>query len=587
MKNGKIYRRIGATALAATTLGSMVACGPQVVQSSNVEGKTKIYISLSSGGHGTDYFDKLIEDFMAKNPEYDKEYYIDYVFENKHKTLVEEELKKSPGEKQMYIMNQNAIVSLAYQGLLEDVSDVATMKVDSHDKTIAEKMYRYDEWKDIYSVYGEGLYALPYADSIMGFVYDHQMFLDNKWYNFAGAGDKTALTQQGITYREDGDKLYFVSSTSATNYKENDRILSAGKDGKYGTYDDGQPITEAEFDALVKKISLTTKTFISSGQIGSYAMFAVAAIFAQYAGIDNFESYFTYDSNGRPISFTDGTEEPLTLENGYKSTSMTDLYKAYEWLEKYFDTRESSKIAYNHRAVSDSTVNHTDTQSLFLTGYMNTTSNPQSAMLLEGAWWEYEARRTFQELGKLDASRGYGAREYRYMLLPNLDGQKNTKSVMATCECGSMFLPKDSNKERLAVTKAFLAYMASDEAVKTFTTITGCPMPYDVEFTAQEQAKLTPFTRNMMELYYDSENVDIVRPPLLTLSSPLAYASSRGEMGAYLFCPRFDGSINDQPFKTVRTYNLDKVKTGLQDVYKASDWATFIAEAKQEGFFKA
>ena len=566
----------------AGTMTFSIACGPTMKPTD--DGKTKILVSLYAGGHGTAYFDQLIAAFMDKNPEYAEKYVIDYVAEKKHASLVEEELKENPGYKQMYIMAQNDIVSLAYQGLLEDVSDVVGAKYNGESVTLKDKMYSYNEWQSIYSVRGQGLYAMPYADSIGGWVYDHDMFVENNWYSFAGEADKSALTAQGISFTDEEGKLYFTSSTKSTNYEQGDRILTAGKDGKYGTYDDGQPITEAEFDAMVKKISLTAKPFISSGQIGSYAQYIISALVGMYGGVDQWNTYFTYDSKGVEYEMVDGTKEAITIENGYKVNGFASIYKAYEFIEKYFDSSETAKAKYTHPVTSDGSVNHQDTQSLFLLGYKDEQTNPMSAMLLEGAWWEYEARATFTALGKVDADRGYGKREYRYMLYPNLEGQVNDKTVFSAGESGVMIVAKDENKERLQVTKDFLGYMASDEAVKIFTKVTGCPMPYNVEFTDEDKKDLTPFARNMTELYYDSENIDIVRPNFAMLWSPLQYTSDRGSFD--YFVPKINGVTQAQPYKTVRTYTLDQIKTGLPQFFNATDWASWIKQAQDEGFYQ-
>lgn len=579
MKISKICTKTIWLMMAGAMAVSVAACGPNVKKDPNA-GKTKILISFYAGGHGTDYFDKLIEDFMAKNPEYDANYAIDYVPEKKPSSTIEDECKAGI-QKQMYIMAQNDVVSLAYQGFLEDVSDVAASKVNGESVAVQDKMFRWNEWKNIYNVRGEGLYAMPYADSIGGWIYDHDMFLENNWYNFATSADKEALTAQGITYTEEMGKLYFTSCTEKTNYEEGDRILTAGKDGKYGTYDDGQPITEKEFDDMVKKISLTAKPFIASGKVGSYAQWIISALVGQYGGVDLWDSYFTYDSNGKEYEFTDGTKGAITVKEGYKVGGLKAIYQAYEWVAKYFNATNAEK--YTHFATSSGTATHLDTQSYYLLGYKDVETNPMSAMLLEGAWWEYESRTTFEALGKIDKSRGYGARDYRYMLLPDLEGQVNEKSVFTTAESGAMIVTKDSNKERLEVTKAFLGYMASDEAVKVFTTYTGCPMPYDVEFTDADYAKMTPFAKNMAELYYDTENIDLVRPNFATLWSPLAYTSDRGVYDYFL--PVINSIKKTEPFKTVRENSLSAIKKGLADFYTKSNWDKWLSQSQKQGFY--
>ncbi len=561
-----------------------VSCGPAVIPDDS-EGKTPIKISLYGGGHGTEYMDVLIAKFLEAHPEYKENYKISYEEEKLHAGLIQDELEAGYGEKQIYVMSHNDFVHFIYSDYLEDLSDVAEMKVDGEDKpALKDKMTRYEEWQSIYSNKGEGLYAMPYAESVMGFVYDHELFVNSGWYEFASeAVDGAALKKQGISYTEQNGKLIFQSSTGKVNYKQGDKILTAGKDGKYGTYDDGQPQDVAAWDNMIRKISVGNKAFIASGKVGSYASHIVSALFAQYSGIDAYNTYFTYDSKGEPVALAEGTQAVITLENGYKVNSMEGVYKAYEFLSKYFDSRQQSNLISLHPAVEDGTQNHRDAQNLFLLGYQKAQSNPQSAMLLEGAWWEYEARSMFETVGKLDANRAYGKRDYRYMLLPELDGQVSTKSAISCCESGAMIVPKDSNKERLKVTKEFLAYMASDEALNIFLTMTGSLMPYRYTLTAEEEAKLTPFTRNMIELYSDSEHIDVVRPQIAALYSPISYAGGRDNT---YFQPRISGVALDQPFKIVREQSLDAIKTGLANYYTAADWASYIQRAKEQGFFK-
>ena len=589
MKLKRCLTTVLALALSAAAAFTVTACGPKVIPN-NTEGKTPINISLYGGGHGTAYMDVLIENFLTAHPDYAAEYYIDYDEEKLHAGLIQDELEAGYGETQMYVMSHNDFVHFIYSDYLEDLSDVAAMRVDGADKPdIKGKMVRYEEWQSIYSRNGQGLYALPYADSMMGFVYDHDLFVESNWYEFASeAEDGAALAEQGITYtvNEDGH-LLFQSATGTVNYEVGDRILSAGKDDKYGTYDDGQPQTVEDWDAMIRKIAATngSKAFISSGQIGSYATHIVSAFFAQYSGMDAFNTYFTYDSNGEKVKLANGEEVEITLENGYRVNAMEGVYKAYEFLSKYFDTRKSDPLVSLHPAVTDGTKNHMDTQNLFLLGYQQSATNPQSAMLLEGAWWEYEARSMFKTLEGLDADRGYGKREYRYMLLPDLaslGGKADGKSAISCCESGAIIVPKDSNKERLQVTKEFLAYMASDEAINIFLTMTGSIMPYTYSLTDEEYAELTPFTKNMIELYSDEEHVDVVRPQIAALYSPISYAGGRDNT---YFLPKINGIAIDQPFKAVRENSLDAIRDGLAAYHSQADWQGYIERAQEQGFF--
>ena len=284
---------------------------------------------------------------MNKNPEYDKLYTIDYIAEKSHSGIIYDELTSGYSDKQMYIMANNDFVSLAYADLLEDISDVAEMKPDgAAGKALKDKMIRYDEWQSIYSKYGEGLYAVPYADSIMGWVYDHDTFLEKNWYIYADLSEKQDIEAQGITCKEgsgiNSGLLEFVSSTVKNNYSAGDIILSRGKDGKYGIYDDGQPITVEEWEALIRRIGASgSKAFIAAGGVGSYAQHIISGLFAQYSGLDDYNTYFTYNSNGKIVKLNDGTETEINLENEYLVNGMEGIYKAYEFASKYYDARKN------------------------------------------------------------------------------------------------------------------------------------------------------------------------------------------------------------------------------------------------------
>ena len=184
----------------------------------------------------------------------------------------------------------------------------------------------------------------------------------------------------------------------------------------------------------------------------------------------------------------------------------------------------------------------------------------------------------FNSLATQDANRGYGKREYRFMLYPDMEGQVSEKSAISACESGAMIIPKDSNKDRLKVTKEFLAYMASDDALKIFLQTTGCLMPYELNLTDSEKEKLTPFCKNMIELYYDTENIEVVRPNVAQLYSPLAYTSER-PTNVY-FIPEINGIMVSEPLKAVREYSLSSIKTGLFNLYDSND-ANYIAQARR------
>ena len=246
-------------------LGSLffiTGCG-QLINPARKDGK-EILISVYNGGFGVDWIDPVIADFEADYPEYTVE------IEDRKRTVEEISNLIALGQQaDAYISCVADFHQEIYKGNLEDLSDILEMKVDGDDRTIASKVTNLDLWKKVASKDGEGIYMLPYEDSVLGFIYDHGKFVEMGLLYKAtnDSATKTALKNQKITFTESGTELIFKSSENRTNYKEGDVILRAGKDGKYGTYDDGQPITIDEWNKMFSLLDAYGNTVIYSGQV--------------------------------------------------------------------------------------------------------------------------------------------------------------------------------------------------------------------------------------------------------------------------------------------------------------------------------
>ena len=384
--------------------------------------KTQIYVGVYQGGFGTDYFEGLASRFMQAHPDYDAKYQIFPMYDKENDPVIASTIENGTGN-QLYLWSTNNYISTIYKDKLEDLSDILTYKVDGENGgTIGDKLYNKAMYQQTYSKFGQGMYALPFAETILGLTYDHQVFLENEFYEFATANaDGAALAAQGIQYTVSGNKLVFSSATDEVNYKVGDYILTAGQDGKYGTYDDGQPTTVAGFEAMLAKITgASMKAFISAGSltVTDYTRSVLASLVAQYAGQKAFEAYYTLDSKGESVALQDGQSAVITKENGYLVDSMQAIADAYTFYNKYFDPKDESSAYLSHSAVTDTNTNNLNAQSMFLLGYRQSAKNPQSAFLVEGNWWEYEARGVFNDFNKMgEEERGYGKREYRYLMI--------------------------------------------------------------------------------------------------------------------------------------------------------------------------
>ena len=296
--------------------------------------------------------------------------------------------------------------------------------------------------------------------------------------------------------------------------------LTKGKDGVAGTYDDGQPTNITEWDLMLgKMVDEGAYPFIWTGMYASdYFNTLPEALLAQYDGLENYMVAATYEG---VYTHANGTQETITPATGYKTIQTLAKKVVLEFIYKYL----VQNADYYHPAAKLNSVSHTDAQNYFILGYKKTASNPQSGMLYDGVWWENEARAAFKSLEKRgEKAYAYGTRDYRYMLFPNMEGQRGangdgTGSVIGVSENGSIYLKKQSDETKRTYAKEFIKYLVSDEVSRLFTKYTSGLRPYTYELTSEDKSAMTKFGINAYELYSDTANVKALRyQPTIRLS---------------------------------------------------------------------
>ncbi len=566
------------------------ACGKPEAEK---QGSGKLYpitVHLYKGGFGEEWLKQLSAEFNELYLK-DTDYEILYEATKDTPDTLLVNVEHGNSKYQLFINGENNIVEGIYKDLLADMSDIADAKVDGENNPdIKGKMNDYETWQSIYSKYGEGLYALPWDSSIVGLIFDHQLFVDNGYYTFATEADAAELEDEKIQFEvvELNDdartkRLVFKSSENSVNYKEGDYILSKGQDDTFGTYDDGQPTTEAEFESMVKRIKLSgVYPFIWGGNyIGAdYLNNVWQALFGQYEGEEDYYTFYKFDSNGKPVKFYDGTEKAITIKNGYEVQKMEGVKVAYEFFEKYFDYEDGQGAQWCHPHCSSASGSHFTGQDRFLLGYQHASTNPESAFLCDGNWWENEATAMFNTLE--DAGRGKGDREYRFLVLPELPGQASEKSWFSTCNSGTIFMPKDSNTERLKITKEFVKYILKTENLSRIAAMSGYVFNYQMELREEDKQKLTPFIKNVYELYEDTDRIEIAQTPINRYLSPLAYASDFDELGIYKPVVQGRNPLHTQD--VVRSFTIDEILSSFPN-WNETQWSHFISQAQNSGFY--
>lgn len=505
--------------------------------------RTQIFVSVYSGGYGHAWIETLATEFNASQEEFE-------VVIKTNKDLSDRiipALQAGTSEYDLYLTSNMPINDLIGMELAADISDVYDKDVDGNGTTIRQKI-KDQEFLTAYSDEAGKIYMVPFADSLAGFIYDHDLFMEKGLYNYQA---------DGVT-------------------------LTVGKDGVAGTYDDGQPTNLTEWQDMIDRIAvLGIEPFIVTGQFkNEYTQPIFEAAWAQYDGPSQYDLIYTY--NGTYTAPSTGVQTTITPATGYLTMDMEGKMKALEFLKTYL-----ANLSYQHPAIESTSYSHEDTQGLFITGYQKASANPESALLCDGVWWENEARNYFNNLSNMGVTdRGFGKREYRFMLLPAFDGQKGIDgtgkgSVLATNDHSNMFVKAQSDADRVRGAKDFLAYTLTDEALRMCTSTTGAIRPFKYQLSSEELANVTPFVKNALELYNDTDNIAIVRPIISHQKTPINYIAGVDKLST---------KIGSDP-QTINTltvllsYSAQQYFDGAKTVYNATTWAALYdsVRSKYEG----
>ena len=523
MKN----KRISVLGLLIPVLLVTPLCG---CSTNSFDSKTTIYIEPFSGS-GFGY--KWIEDLAAKWKEetgYTYNVLVDpssVVFAGTQLDQIASGISKTD----IFFGGEPEYKAGIYKNYFEDLTDLLDVKPDGENgKTIREKISNWDMWQKVGAkvVYdketnefkNEGLYMLPYTVTLSGLIFDYDSFAEKGLLIKAENTDavKNDLTEQGYTYHLEGNNIVFDSATVPTNYEEGEIIMRAGKDGKYGTYDDGQPITIAEFEELRNKIAASGGKPVVYSKQGMYFDSSAYAIIGQIGGDEQYEALVSFDTNGKELPLYDGSSTAITWENGYQAYQGIAIDKGIEFLYNNFFSNKTYVKADNY-------VN--DAQSDFISGL--TGGSNFYGFIEEGNWWENEASELFKSAHR-QGGKAFGEYDLRYLLWPEFEGQKGIDGTgHGTCmsgpEYGAIVVRKQDDADKLEAIKSLLSFVLRNDSMAKVNVDTGLVWGYDYDIPNELRANMTLFQKNCYEVYHDFENVKILCHRSDKLSCPFTYAS--------------------------------------------------------------
>lgn len=309
--------------------------------------------------------------------------------------------------------------------------------------------------------------VLPFEDTVTGFVVDWDLFVEQGWNDYNGI--------------------------------------------------DGMPATIYEFYDLLGRIRKKGYSgFIFSTGV-QYSKTIQPAVIAQVEGSDVWYDLFS-DYIGEYDFNEDGeitVDERITPNTAYKLIDTKGYEEAVNMAFKLFEQTDNGKTFYDPAVVNG--ISYGAAQQDFL---MSKETNTRIAMLIEGEWWENEARATFNAMSTNNDENAYGEREFRMMPIPSFDetngdpdDPSDDRYTLGTWTGGCAVVVNEKTvgddpvKQELA--KLWLQYQNSTEGLKCFTKHTSVTLPLEYELDEDELEELTPFGRNLYKLKRDSR-VEII-----------------------------------------------------------------------------
>ena len=428
-------------------------------------------------------------------------------------------------------MNQDMHVSqmLTYSnfvnaGKFADITDVVTGSEDGKD-SIEAKMK--PALKPYYNVDGK-YYGVPFIDALYGIVYDAGLFEDFGFY----------------------DK-------------------GPGPDGEQGTYDDGLPQTWQDFERLMDDMVNSGVTpFTWTGMYVGYRTQFLRAIMASYEGSADYMLNINF-------SGTHSTLGDININNGWKLTRMNGKLAAMKFAEKIFS---GARHTYHSRNAMGTSQTHTEAQSEFL---YSVETNKRIAMLIEGGWWENEARDTFNIMSRTKDEYAYGKRKLKFMPMPRFtakDGsgtyngipdQLNTKTTVVSNNSNGMIVVNAKSKYQ-DIAKQFIKFLHSDEMLAEFTVETGIPRPFNYSLSGAQYNALTPFAKSVWDIITDKKT-DVIYP----LITNRKVTENIGWLGGwYAFFSKIGGATKNDVFTTFYNEGVTAASyfQGMQDYYPQGEW---------------
>lgn len=532
----KQFRKIATIALAgvvgSTGIAAFAGC------SDPYGNMTQLSIHYYNGGLGSDWINESIADFeeMFKDTSFEAGKTGVKILLTADKSMDELATSISTGADKadiLYTSEGGVVELLNTEGILYDTTEMATEKVYNADGEVTlnaagdgfeivengESMYdrMHPYYQDAYNLAGtqwatnEGdisFSLLPYEDTVAGIILDYDLYeeLYNKYYNAGQIGEMTGYKYEGDSVAMPGTWDEFFDLLSAM------RTIDAGRySGFMYSVDYYTPSIES---AVIADVDGTDEGVTDPTQYSGYRMYTT------YTG--------TYDFGGELGVQT------ITPDNAYLLTQTDGYRQMVEVAVRLFEHGSNGSENYDNGVMNNPT--YSTAQANFVMSKISTTA-PRILAIMEGDWFENEARATFNSMGVTNAENAYGKRRFRLMPVPHATAEEvadgKTYKVGGFSSGYPIILNAktlEGNEAKEKVAKLWIQFTHSDSQMNVFTKWSGSVRPYLYDVTEDTKSQMTPFAKSILELQLEDRKedgaIEIIRNNQINRSSDVRNSSA-------------------------------------------------------------
>ncbi len=479
--------------------------------------KTQLYVRYFAGGLGTAWIEELCSNFERDfaNVSFEEGKKGVQIVRKFEKTQIAADAI-SNNNSDVFFMEHTSYSDAVNKNFLLPITDVVTdyavtgydgegafdasKLIKETEKTIEQKMY--DASKSYFKM-NNNYYGMPFYNALHQIIYNVELFdTYNLYFNAASDDELEDFDDMDAAYaailaKEDG---FFVNS--ATDTKSN------GPDGEPNTYDDGLPATYGQLWVLMERMlykANITPFIFQEGYADHYFCAWDKDIWANAEGAEQISLNLSWNGTATNLLSENGTKysETITPENAYLLQTQEGRLKALEFYQMLLTNPDNPKYVYSRSW--DGSFTHLNAQTYFVkAGQEGNYIDMKYGMLMDGTWWNSEAKEAF-------SNNSFLTRKFGVMPIPKTDsskvGQTNANGTHVTqvdCYDSNIYIKANIAEERKELAKIFVSYASNDQSLNTFTKHTQAFRSMDYTLTDDTLSNMTYYGKSAYEVYKDT-----------------------------------------------------------------------------------